>query len=264
MIGVIHVLAKRELVRFFRQPHRVVGSLAQPLIFWVLLGSGFGASFRAPTMTDVSYMEYFYPGILMMLMLFSSIFSTITLIEDRNQGLLQEVLVAPVPRIAIVLGKVSGAMSVAMLQCLVLLAAAPFLGFQPGFLGGLLLLLGLILSSLGFTALGFLIAWRMESTAGYHAVMSIFLMPMWLLSGAIFPLENLPTWLWSVMIINPATHALKLVRMPLYEEPMTLLSDSTFLVSLGVALFWAIACLWLAMKRVERADCGAPLTQGVE
>ncbi|MBF0426791.1 MAG: ABC transporter permease, partial [Magnetococcales bacterium] len=96
MMRVIRSLAQRELVRFFRQPHRVVGSLAQPLLIWLFLGAGFSSSFKAPGQEHISYLEYFYPGILMMMMLFSGFFSTITIIEDRQQGLLQEVLVAPV------------------------------------------------------------------------------------------------------------------------------------------------------------------------
>ncbi|MBF0588098.1 MAG: ABC transporter permease [Magnetococcales bacterium] len=164
MMRAILALARREITRFFRQPHRVVGSLAQPLIFWVFLGSGFTSSFRLPGMEGVTYLEYFYPGVLLMLMLFSGIFSTITIIEDRNQGLLQGVLTAPVSRFSIVMGKVLGAMSIALMQGVVLLIAAPFMGLINDWSIALLVIMGMVLSSLGFTALGFLIAWRMEST----------------------------------------------------------------------------------------------------
>ncbi|MBF0625146.1 MAG: ABC transporter permease [Magnetococcales bacterium] len=256
MMRAIGTLSRREMVRFFRQRHRVVGSLAQPLIFWLFLGSGFTASFRPPGLEGQSYLEYFYPGVLLMLMLFSSIFATITIIEDRQQGLLQEVLVAPVSPLAIVLGKVLGAMGVALLQCLVLLLAVPFLGLTPGPLGALLLLAGLLVTSLGFTALGFLIAWPMDSTAGFHAVMSVFLMPLWMLSGALFPIDSAPTWLWWVMTLNPVTHALTLIRLPFYLDPATLLARTDYLLAWLIALAWAGASLGLAMGRVRRVEEG--------
>lgn len=252
-------LARRELVRFFRQPHRVVGSLAQPLLIWLFLGSGFSPAFRAPGLEGVSYLEYFYPGVLLMLMLFSGIFATITIIEDRDQGLLQGVLTAPVPRLAIVAGKVGGAMAIALLQSLVLLLAAPFLGLSPSPGGWALLLGGCLLASLGFTALGFLIAWGMESTAGFHAVMSVFLMPLWMLSGALFPMDHAPGWLWGLMIANPVSHALTLVRQPLYRGPGELLASGEYLLALAITLLWAGVCLGLAVWRVNRVERGAPL-----
>ncbi|MBF0369477.1 MAG: ABC transporter permease [Magnetococcales bacterium] len=249
-------LAKRELTRFFRQPHRVVGSLAQPLLIWLFLGYGFNPSFQAPGLSGISYLEYFYPGILLMLLLFSGIFATITVIEDRAQGLLQEVMAAPVPRSAIVQGKVAGAMGIALSQSLVLLVAAPFLGLLPGGVNILLILLGLFIASLGFTALGLLIAWNMESTAGFHAIMSVFLMPLWMLSGALFPLDHAPVWLKGLMVINPVSHALTLIRRPFYETPEALLSDPGYGLAMGVALLWAGICLWLAWRQVKRVPRG--------
>ncbi len=203
MTGTVYALARRELTGFFRQGHRVVGSVAQPLLFWILLGSGFSASFQAPGRPDLTYSEYFFPGILLMVVLFSGIFSTITVIEDRNQGLLQGVLASPAPRFAIVLGKVAGAMAIGLIQAFLFMLALPFLGLAPGFDSMLLLLSGLVVAALGFTALGFLIAWNLESTAGFHAIMSVFLLPLWMLSGALFPMDQAPAWLESIMIVNP-------------------------------------------------------------
>ena len=258
MMRAVRVLAGRELVRFFRQPHRVVGSLAQPLLIWLFLGSGFSNSFRPPGLEGVTYLEYFYPGVLLMLVLFSGIFSTITVIEDRAQGLLQGVLTAPVPRMAIVLGKVAGAMAIALFQSVILLAALPFLGLTPGPGGFALLLLGLVLAALGFTALGFLIAWNMESTAGFHAVMSVFLMPLWMLSGALFPMDQAPGWLHLLMWANPVTHSLDLIRMPFYQPAATLLHSGAYLTALLTATAWSVACLLLALWRVNRVERGAP------
>ncbi|MBF0158712.1 MAG: ABC transporter permease [Magnetococcales bacterium] len=253
--GPVAALAQREWVRFFRQPHRVVGSLAQPLLIWLLLGSGFAASFRAPGMEQISYLEYFYPGILLMLALFASIFSTITIIEDRQQGLLQEVLVAPIPRSSLVLGKVIGAMVVALLQTIVLLLAAPLLGLVPSLLQLVMVLAGLILTALGFTTLGFLIAWNMESSAGYHAIMSVFLMPLWMLSGALFPIDQAPGWLWWLMMVNPVSHALTLIRLPFYHsDPLLLFQNGSYLIAWTVTLLWAGGCFLLALWRVNRVE----------
>ncbi|MEO5330897.1 MAG: ABC transporter permease [Magnetococcus sp. YQC-5] len=258
MMRATLALAKREMIRFFRQPHRVIGSLAQPLLIWAFLGAGFTASFRAPGMTHVSYVEYFFPGVLLMLMLFSGIFSTITIIEDRSQGLLQGVLASPAPRMAIVLGKVGGGMAIALIQTIPLLATAPFLGIALSWGGVCWILWGFFISCLGFTALGFLIAWNMESTAGYHAVMSVFLMPLWMLSGALFPLEQAPMWLWSLMTINPVTHALTLIRTPLYQLPMDFLASREYWQAVTIGVCWAGGCLWLALWRVERVERGVP------
>lgn len=256
MNGVISALAKRELVGFFRQPHRVVGSLAQPILIWLFLGSGFSPSFRGPGFEGMGYLEYFYPGVLLMMMLFASIFSTITIIEDRNAGLLQGVLVAPVSRLHIVFGKVLGAMGVALAQVVLLLPIAPFLGMAmtPGNLP--LILGGMVLASLGFTTLGFLIAWNLESTAGFHAIMSVFLMPLWMLSGSLFPLDNAPGWLWAVMTVNPVTHALRLIRMPFYHPPLELFSNPDYLFSLAITAAWGVLCLGLALRQVNKQERG--------
>lgn len=255
-LSVVFALARREVTRFLRQPSRVVGSVAQPILFWVFLGSGFTPAFRAPGMESMSYLEYFFPGVLVMLMLFASIFSSITTIEDRDHGFLQGVLVAPVPRLAIVLGKVLGGAGIAIGQGLLLLIATPFLGFHVGPVGFLLVMMAFLLTSVGFTALGFLIAWPMKTTAGFHAIMMVFLMPMWMLSGALFPITTAPDWLWVLMIINPVSHSLALLRGPFYASPAALFADPHWLMSLAVALAWAALTLTIAIKRVERVEKG--------
>lgn len=259
MIGPAFALARREFVRFMRQPQRVVGTVAQPVLFWLFLGSGFNASFHSSGMGGDSYLEYFYPGVMLMMMLFASIFSSITIIEDRDAGFLQSVLVAPVSRMAIVLGKVMGGVAIAMVQTLIFTIAAPFLGLHIS-LGSLaLLIVTYILSSTGFAAMGFFFAWSMRSSAGFHAIMMVFLMPLWMLSGALFPIENAPGWLHAVMSINPVAHALVLMRGPFYLEPAQLLADSRWLTALAVTLVWCIGFLLASMARVEKRERGAAL-----
>jgi ABC-2 type transport system permease protein len=202
-------LWRREMVRFFRQRNRVVSALVTPLLFWLLLGTGLNRSFVAEGAPgdSVGYLEYFFPGAVVLMLMNTAIFSTITVIEDRREGFMQGVLVAPISRLAIVMGKVLGGASIATVQGLVFLAAWPFVGggvswpWMAAALGILFVL------ALGLTALCLCMAWRMDSTAGFHAVMMIFLMPMWFLSGAVFPLtESTPMWLETIMWCNPLTY----------------------------------------------------------
>ncbi|HSY39901.1 MAG TPA: ABC transporter permease, partial [Polyangia bacterium] len=128
MIGTGAALAGRDLRRFFRQPSRIVGSAAQPLILWAVLGAGLGGSFRPAGGSGVDYLSYFYPGVVVLTLLFSAIFSTISVIEDRHHGFLQAVLAAPVSRASLVLGKTLGGVAIASMQAAILLALAPLAG----------------------------------------------------------------------------------------------------------------------------------------
>lgn len=221
-LPVIFTLSQRELVRFFRQKNRVFGALVQPIIFWLLFGAGLGTASVESGNAEPAKLDYshFFPGTLVMIILFTAIFATISIIEDRREGFLQGVLVAPVPRWSIVMGKVLGGSAIAMLQGLVFL----FLGWITGkiawfgitiistTLPQLIAAIALMLViSIALTALGFLIAWRMDSTQGFHAIMSVFLLPMWLLSGAFFPMD-VGGWLGWIVWINPLTYGVAGLR----------------------------------------------------
>lgn len=237
----ITTLWKRELVRFFRQKGRVVGALGTPVGFWILIGSGFGKSFRMPISThanEINYLEYFFPGTVTLIILFTSIFSTISLIEDRREGFLLSVLVAPVSRPTIVIGKILGGTTLAFFQALIFVLLAPLVGIP---LNGnqLASILGvLFLIAFALTALGFTIAWKSESTQGFHAVMNLVLFPMWLLSGALFPITGASTWLGWIMKLNPLTYGMSSLRHILYTGNPTLseglppLSQSILITSL--------------------------------
>lgn len=207
----------REIVRFYRQRGRVVGVIASPLLFWLVIGAGFGTSFRggeAPGQQH--YLDYFYPGTLVMIVLFTSIFAMMSLIEDRKEGFLLSVLVAPVPRSAIVLGKVLGGTTLSAIQGLVFLAFAPFAGVHLTSLAFVLAVIIVFLVSFALTALGFAIAWPMDSTHSFHAVINLFLIPLWLLSGALFPLSGASGWMRILMQINPLTYGVEALRTVLY------------------------------------------------
>jgi len=218
-------LCQREWVRFIRQRNRVFGAIGQPLIFWLLFGAGLGPSFRMPgaAAAGISYREYFFPGSLVLILLFTAIFATISIIEDRREGFLQSVLVAPIPRWSMVLGKVLGGTLIALVQGLIFLVLGFTLGLSFGPLALVAIVAFLFTVAWALTALGFVIAWRMDSTQGFHAIMSVFLMPMWLLSGAFFPAPALggsTSWTeWGlawVMRLNPLTYGVAGLRQLTY------------------------------------------------
>ena len=216
-IASVAALWWREIIRFVRQRSRLVGAFAQPLVFWVLLGGGFSASFRPPgTPADMGALQYFYPGIIGLVLLFTAIFATISTVEDRRAGFLQGVLVAPVPRTAIVLGQALGGAPLAVLQGLLFLALAPLAGVpldaaRVAAVTGVMALLAFALVNLGL-----FIAWRMESTQGFHAIMNLLLIPLWLLSGAFFPAAGAPRVLGWLMRVDPLTYGMAALRRCLY------------------------------------------------
>jgi ABC-2 type transport system permease protein len=237
-------LAHRELTRFLRQRHRVIGALATPIVFWLLIGGGMGRSFSAPGLPDgADYIQFFFPGTVLMILLFTAIFSTISIIEDRREGFLQSVLVAPVPRTSIVLGKVLGGTALAFGQGALFLCLAPTVGIRPTLTGLLLALLIMLLLSFALTALGFCIAWRMTSTQGFHAVMNLFLMPLWFLSGALFPPTGAWTGLSLIMTLNPLSHGLSALRHALHSPHTT---DPHLPLSLAITAAFALALFLLA------------------
>ena len=253
-------LMQRELVRFFRQRSRVLSAFLTPLVFWLLFGLGFGKSFHPPgTPEDVGPLEFFFPGTLLMIVLFTAIFATISVIEDRREGFLQSVLVAPVGRSGIVLGKMLGGTLLSLAQVLPLLVVAPLAGLHLGVVGFLVATATLTIVAFGLTGLGFLIAWRLDSTQSFHAIMNLFLMPMWMLSGAVFPASGAPGWLRAVMALNPMTYALAALRRGLeFEAPAPRFAAGTpgLAISLLVSIIFAALTFALAAQQSRRTSTG--------
>ena len=213
----VYALWRREIVRFVRQRSRVTGALLQPLVFWLLLGGGLNASFQpAGSPAGTSYVQYFYPGVIVLVLLFTAIFATISTVEDRREGFLQGVLVAPIPRWSIILGQASGGTTLAVLQGAMCLAIAPFVGIRLSASAVLASIGVMLLVALALTSLGLIIAWRMESTQGFHAIMNLILIPIWLLSGAFFPAAGAPRPLNWLMAVNPLTYGMAALRRCLY------------------------------------------------
>jgi ABC-2 type transport system permease protein len=217
-----------------------------------------------------NFREYYFPGTMMLILLFTAIFATISIIEDRREGFLQGVLVSPIPRWSMVLGKIMGGALIATLQGLIFLALALTLGIRFHVGTGLLIVAWLLISSVGLTGLGFVLAWRMDSTQGFHAIMNLLLMPMWLLSGAFFPIPRVSEgtgWgeqiLHLVMRCNPVTYAVAGLRRLLYRD--TGAGEDAFadiwLPGLGIStcvlLSFAIimcACAWRMSCRHTSGD----------
>ncbi len=245
-----YTLWKREIVRFYRQRSRVIGAIVPPVLFWFLIGSGLGSSFRLRADESVNYLQYFFPGTVIMVILFTAIFSTISIIEDRREGFLQSVLVAPVSRSSIAMGKILGGSTLAFLQALLFLLLAPALGIRTDIASALYIAIMLFLIAFGLTGLGFAIAWKMDSSQGYHSVMNLFLMPMWFLSGALFPLDGAPAWLKVAMTINPLTYGVSALRWGLFRSA----SGPEFPphVCLAVALGFCAAMFALSILLVKK------------
>jgi ABC-2 type transport system permease protein len=193
----------RDVVRFWREKARVLGYVGSPLLFWVLIGSGFGD------------LAFFFPGALVLTVMFSAVFSTMSLIEDRREGFLLSMLVSPAPRGAMVLGKIAGASTLAWIQGVIFLCFLPAAGLHPGAAGVLEAVAVVLLISFTFTVLGFLIAWQMDSTQGFHAIMNLVLLPLWLVSGALFPMTHAHGWVRWLMRLNPVTYTVAALRQSL-------------------------------------------------
>jgi ABC-2 type transport system permease protein len=245
----------REIVRFYRNRGRVAGVILSPLLFWLVIGSGFGTSFRATASGGGShYLEYFFPGALTMIVLFTSIFAMMSVIEDRKEGFLLSVLVAPVNRSVIVLGKVLGGATLATFQGLVFLVFTPLLhGAHFGLDNVLPIAITVFLVAFSLTALGFAIAWPMDSSQAFHAIVNLFLIPLWLLSGALFPLSGASGWIRLLMHINPLTYGNEALRQLLFPGTESILPVKTSLLVLGI--FSAIMFAWaftMANRRTRK------------
>jgi len=263
-VAAAWMLACREWTRFFRQRNRVVSAIVQPLLFWLLFGTGLKGSFVGAG--DQNFLEFFLPGTIALIVLFTAIFSTISVIEDRREGFMQSVLVAPVGRWPVLVGKVLGGAAIAWVQAVVFLGLVYLFGAAPfsASFAGVLVMLALM--GIAMCSLGMIVAWPMDSTQGFHAIMMLGLMPMWLLSGSFFPIPAVTgesSWgqvvLGWMMRANPLSYSMAELRRLLY--PAIDLSASGFaptpLVCWLVTLAFAIAmtCLaWRLMRGSRRAD----------
>ncbi|MFQ5571294.1 MAG: ABC transporter permease [Rhodothermales bacterium] len=250
----VAALWKREIVKFVRDRSRLFGALAQPFGFWLLLGLGFHGTFRMPegTEVEIGYMEFLFPGIITLILLFTAVFTTISIVEERKSGFLQAVLVAPVSRTMLVLGNTLGGTTLAVVQALLFLLLLPVLGLPLHLISIFFVVLISTLTGLAFTALGFIIAWRMDTTRGFHAVMNLVLLPLWFLSGAAFPAEGASPMLRWVMNINPVSYAVSAIRQAIYWPDAAPITTASLPGSLLVSGAFTVVLLAFAVMTARK------------
>jgi ABC-2 type transport system permease protein len=211
----IYVIVLREFKRFFRQKGRVLVTIARPLLWLLIVGAGFTRIIDPGS--QGTYIQFLLPGIVGMTILFSSIFSTISVVWDREFGFLREMLVAPVSRVTIVTGKLLSGTALSLFQGAALLVVAPFLGIKigPGAFFAMIFLITLV--SLAITAFGLFIAARIDSLQGFNVIMNFIVLPMFFLSGALYPIQSLPAPVKYLALINPLCYGVDSFKHILFE-----------------------------------------------
>ena len=240
MIEVIYILWLRQLKHYWRSKARLIGSLGQPLLFMIAFGFGFGPMYTKAS-GGANYMDFLAPGIVSMSILFTAVFSGLEVIWDRQFGFLKETLVAPISRTEIMVGKTLGGATIAMIQGLIVLSLTYVLGFRISSLASLgfgLIFMSLI--AIFFTGLGLAIASKMKDMHGFQLIMNFLIMPIFFLSGALFPLENLPPAIYFISRIDPLTYGVDGLR-------GVLVGMSTFNIYSDLAVIGALSALVCAI-----------------
>ena len=245
-ISAIVSLWKREVIRFFRAKSRVIGTLGFPFFFLAVLGTGLNSVMSIP---GSSYIDFMTPGILAMVLMFGSVFSGVIVIMDRQFGFLKETLVAPVSRISIIAGKSLGGATTAMFQGLLMLGIAMLLGADIRLETIPLVLAFMAIVSLSFVSLGIAIASMMEDMHGFQLVVNFLIMPMFFLSGALFPLESAPEMIRNISYLDPLTYAVEAFRFLLHGS-----SQMPILLSTGVLVVFLLSTTYTAAYLFSRIE----------
>ena len=268
LLGAIYIVWWRDIIRYWRDRARVGASLAQPLLYLVIfgtglassLGGGFGSSAGA---AGVSYTTFIFPGVISMSVLFTSIFGAMSIVWDREFGFLKEVLVAPIDRWAVAIGKSLGGTTQAMIQGLILLVLAPFVGvtLSPAVVLEIVVLTFVL--AFGLSAMGVALASYMRSMQGFQVVMNFLMMPMFFLSGALFPLVGLPSWMTVLTRLNPASYGIDPIRRTLLGSsgfPVERFAINIFdrtlpiAVEAAIVLAFGLVMLAVAVRAFQRRD----------
>ncbi len=242
----IYVLWLREMKRFMRAKSRVLGMISRPLFFLIFLGLGFRKIPITELTGNIDYIEFLVPGIIGMAMLFSSVSAGISLLWDREFGFLKEIMVAPVSRISIVLGRIAGGTTTGLIQSLLILFVSFLMGFKlRGIFPLLSSIIFMVLIAITFIGLGLIFASKMKDIHGFGVIMNFIIFPLFFLSGALFPLKNLPKWIQYISYINPLTYGVDGLRgvltgvssWPPIFNLVICIGFSTVMVLLGAYLF---------------------------
>ena len=260
-LRAIYIIWYRDILRFWRDRMRLLGSLAQPLLFLIVFGTGLGSALGGAGGfggggSTLSYTQFIFPGIIGMSILFSAIFGAMSIVWDREFGFLKEVLVAPIDRSAVAIGKALGGATQAMVQGLILLVLAPVVGVQLTVTSVLLVIVFSFLLAFSLSSLGVLIASRMTSMQGFQVVMNFLMMPIFFLSGSLFPLQGLPDWMTVLTRIDPASYGMDPLRRVMLEGaglPAAALNQLSLTIGDYVLPIWLEAVILLAFGIVVLA-----------
>ena len=268
LLGAIYIVWWRDLIRYWRDRARVGASLAQPLLYLVIFGSGLasslGGGFGASAgVAGVSYTTFIFPGVISMSVLFTSIFGAMSIVWDREFGFMRELLVAPIDRSAIAIGKTLGGATQAMIQGLIVLVLAPFVGVVLSPAVVLLVVVLAFVLAFGLSAMGVALASYMRTMQGFQVVMNFLMMPMFFLSGALFPLVGLPGWMTVLTRLNPASYGIDPIRRVLLgssgfpvERFAINIFDQTLPIAVesGIVLAFGLVMLGVAVRAFQRRD----------
>ena len=246
--NAVYVLIARDFKKFVREKSRLISTLARPLIWLFLVGGGM-SRFVSPG-EGVTYMQFIFPGILGMTILFSSIFSSISIIWDKEFGLMKEILVAPVSRLSIVIGKALSGTIISTIQCAIILFLFPFLGIKLVLTAIPYTLAIAFLLAFCISALGIVIATFIENMESFSSIMNFIVMPMFFLSGAMYPVQKLPDILKLVAKLNPLTYGIDALKHSIFRD--TVVSDFPLLADLGVLAVSSIVFVIVAGFFFER------------
>jgi ABC-2 type transport system permease protein len=235
---VVYVMWQREVKRFVRSKSRIVGALGQPVLFLVALGYGLGPIFAKAG--EGNYLNFVAPGVIGMSIIFTAIFNGMQIIWDRQFGFLKETMVAPVSRLSIMFGSTLGGATVAAMQGTLVLFIAVIAGFRPSFLGIIPALFVMLLIALLFSAMGITIASRLRDMQGFQLIMSFLVMPLFFLSGALFPLNDIPDALLLAARFDPLSYGIDALR-------YFLTGSASFPLTLDVSVLVAVTAIFLAL-----------------
>jgi ABC-2 type transport system permease protein len=269
-LRAVYIIWYRDLLRYWRDRWRLVASLAQPLLFLVVFGSGLSSSLGRGALFGsrggFSYIQFMYPGIIGMAILFTAIFGAMSIVWDREFGFLKEVLVAPIDRWAVAVGKALGGTTQAMIQGLILLVLAPFVGVKLSLVTVAELIPLAAVLAFGLSAFGVMLASMMKSLQGFQVVMNFLMMPMFFLSGALFPLQGLPGWMTVLTRIDPASYGIDPLRRVVLSDsgrPASVIDQLALTIGghvlpieleVGVMLAFGLFMLGNAVAMFERRD----------
>ncbi len=239
----MYVICNREFIKFFREKSRLLGTLARPVLWLFVVGSGMSALIRPQA--DFSYIQFIFPGMIGMTILFSSIFSSISIVWDREFGFMKEMLIAPISRVSIVFGKAFSGTFISTAQALIILLLVPLLGIQVTLAQFFEVVAASLIVSFCITSLGILIAVRMVSFDGFNVIMNFLVMPMFFLSGAMYPVCSLPAVLKEMSYLNPLTYGVDLFKHALLRNS-TPPFGAEFSLALDLVIIFAVSAVTIA------------------